>query len=339
MRDMPLADPPPELEEQVTEWVRGTWGPLFLARNLEVLNGHAGLTYAFEVISGDNLVVDSLVLRLAPPGVRAKGSADVLHQVVPLQMLRSAGFPVAELRYWGDDQKWFGAPYLVVRRVNGHTVGLEEGDPPTRDDFLTAARALGHLHQSLPIEDLTHWEEPRSFEQEIKTWDRALEKTGESTWRTLASQVRGALLDETSELFTLGLCHGDFQFSNLLFEHHEISAVLDWELAGIGPQLSDLGWFMTINDQNSWAHHVALDGRPSDADICDEYERAFGSSVPAGQVSFACAAAAYKFAIIAGFNLHLHRTGRRVDEHWEHLEPSIPKLLTRSLEHLSSRVS
>jgi len=329
-----MSDFPSALHDQVRAWVEETYGSAFESRNLETLNGHAGLTFAFEVLGPDQIVIDALVLRLAPIGVRLKGPADVLRQVVPLRLLHRADFPVPELRFWGDDPKWFGTPYLISHREGGYAVGLEEGISPSREDFLEAARTLGRLHRSVNMAEIQGWQAPRDWVQEVNAWDTALDKVGDTKWRSHATEVRERLLAACSDAFNVGLCHGDYQFSNLLFDRGQVCAVLDWELAGVGPQLLDLGWFLTINDQSSWAHRVALDDRPTDAQIRHAYEEAFGSKVDDADVHFACAVAAYKFAIITGFNLYLHRTGRRIDAHWEHLEMSIPRLLSRSIERL-----
>ena len=46
------------------------------------------------------------------------------------------------------------------------------------------------------------------------------------------------------------------------------------------------------------------------------------------------ALAAYKFAIISGFNLSLHRRGKRDDPLWETSKLSMEPLVTRALELL-----
>jgi hypothetical protein len=48
------------------------------------------------------------------------------------------------------------------------------------------------------------------------------------------------------------------------------------------------------------------------------------------------ALAGYKFAAISGFNLMLHRRGKRPDPYWERLESSIPRLFERGLEVLET---
>ena len=37
-------------------------------------------------------------------------------------------------------------------------------------------------------------------------------------------------------------CHGDFHYANILWKNNEITAVLDWELAGIGNKEFDIAW-------------------------------------------------------------------------------------------------
>lgn len=42
----------------------------------------------------------------------------------------------------------------------------------------------------------------------------------------------------------IGFCHGDFHYANLLWQDEQISAILDFELAGYGDQDFDLAWAM-----------------------------------------------------------------------------------------------
>lgn len=36
--------------------------------------------------------------------------------------------------------------------------------------------------------------------------------------------------------------HGDFHYANLLWQNGQISAILDWELAGLGSREFDMAW-------------------------------------------------------------------------------------------------
>ena len=62
------------------------------------------------------------------------------------------------------------------------------------------------------------------------------------------------------------------------------------------------------------------------------YTEAYGDPLP--DLRWFRALAAYKFAIITGFNLGLHRRGKRPDPTWEHTALSQTTLIDRALELL-----
>ncbi|HKC51857.1 MAG TPA: phosphotransferase family protein, partial [Myxococcota bacterium] len=66
---------------------------------------------------------------------------------------------------------------------------------------------------------------------------------------------------------------------------------------------------------------------PAD-ELVELYERAWGE--PLADVAWFRALAAYKFAIITGLNLGLHRRGKRHDPLWEVTGKSIVPLLERA---------
>jgi aminoglycoside phosphotransferase (APT) family kinase protein len=329
--------PPPGLDNRLRAWAEAHYGEGAAVVDLVVLPGHAGLTYGFSVLDSDGAHVERLVLRVPPEGVRREGNTDVLRQVPVIEALDEAGVPVAPVRFASEDERWFGVPYLMIAWKSGRTVGIDEGgEPPASAHFHAAVRTLGALHDVSWEQRLSDWSASRSYRDEIYAWDRALEKSGDSAWRAAADRVRHMLVGSVPPSPVIGILHGDYQFSNLLFDGADLVAVLDWEISGIGPQLLDLGWFLVINDQQSWAHRVALAARPPDEELRRVYEVAAGRTVDDGEVDFAKALAAYRFAVIAGLNLWLHRSGRRVDDHWELIGPSIPVLLNRALEDLRS---
>ncbi|MGN1208525.1 MAG: phosphotransferase family protein [Christensenellales bacterium] len=41
-------------------------------------------------------------------------------------------------------------------------------------------------------------------------------------------------------------CHGDFHYANILWKNKHISAILDWELAGIGNKEFDVAWALFV---------------------------------------------------------------------------------------------
>jgi aminoglycoside phosphotransferase (APT) family kinase protein len=328
--------PPPGLAGRLDAWAKATYGDGATTRGLQVLPGHAGLTYGFAIVDATGAVTEELVLRLPPAGVRRQGNTDVLRQAPLIDALDRAGVPVAPVRFASDDEQWFGVPYLAVARMPGRTVSIDTGaEPPSQGHFDAAVRTLAKLHAVAWERELADWSAPRSYGVEVRSWDRAIEKAGPADWRDAADRVRTALIAAAPDSPRVGILHGDYQFSNLLFEGENLVAVLDWEISGIGPQLLDLGWFLVINDQRSWAHEVALDTRPGDEELRRTYGEAAGHDVDQIEFGYAKAVAAYRFAAIAALNLSLHRSGRRVDEHWELIAPSIPILLARAGDDLA----
>ena len=67
--------------------------------------------------------------------------------------------------------------------------------------------------------------------------------------------------------------------------------------------------------------------------LVQHYEQAWGEQLP--DLSWYRALAAYKFALISGFNLMLHRRGKRDDPLWEETRYSMDTLIARALQLLS----
>ena len=158
--------------------------------------------------------------------------------------------------------------------------------------------------------------EPIPLEHEITRWDRFIERAADPALLAGAPELRQLLLDRRPATVDVGLAHGDFQFTNLYYSRAgELQAVLDWELCTIGPTLMDVGWIATFTDPAAWAHEGAIpDGVPDADELVAQYADAAGTALT--DLDWFRALAAYKFAIITGFNLGLHRRGKRPDSLW-----------------------
>ncbi len=334
---------PKELEEQLLPFCRAMTGdPGVTVSNVEVLPGHAGFSYGFTVAhkSESKSQSDSFVLRLPPPGVKLEGTADVLRQVRVLGALQGSPVPVVPVRWSGDDPRWFGRPYFVVPMLDGDTLRMAPGEWGANLDAATlrkmatqAVTALAALHQLDWEQTVPEWGPPLEPEADIVRWDRFWERAADPDHVRLGPELRKRLLSRLPERPKAGVVHGDFQWTNLFYSDERLLAVIDWELVGVGPVLNDLGWLMVFSDRDSWAHESRSEAAiPSPAELGAMYADA--SAGDPGDVAWYRALAGYKFAIIGGFNLMLHRRGKRDDPHWEELAPSIPRLLERALEVL-----
>jgi len=295
--------------------------------------GHAGVSFGFEVHADG--VTSRHVLRMPPPGVRHEGPSDVLRQAAVLRALAPTPVPVAPVSWAGDDPRWFGRPYLVTEWLAGSTLSLERGGtlPPGLGAEAAAEQAtavLAALH-GLDAARLLPTFEPASAVDDVLRWDRFAGRAADPAMVALAPTVRERLLAAPPRSSRRGLRHGDFQWSNLLFDGGRLVAALDWELASLGPVLHDLGWLCVFSDPESWRLEGMWSATAAPAGLAELYA---GHGGDVDDLPWHRALAGYTFAIIGAFNLMLHRRGKRVDPHYELLAPSVPRLLERALEVL-----
>lgn len=303
---------------------------------LAPLGGHAGFTFGFTLRRAGG--EEQLVLRLAPPGARAEGPADVERQGRLLRALAETPVPVAPVRFLGGAESPFGRPFHIVARLPGDTVrAWEERTPPEAalarmaDAGLSALVALHRLDWRRVAAAHGPPLDPR---EDVERWDGLCERSADPELLALAPRVRRLLLERAPPAPRIGLFHGDFQWSNLLFAGERLVAVLDWELAAVGPVLNDLGWLAVFSDPGSWSCQgpPVVPPVPGPDELVARYRELDGSDP--GELAWYRALAGYKFAAITGFNLMLHRRDKRRDALWELLAPSTPRLLERALEVL-----
>ncbi len=308
---------------------------------VEPAPGHAGFSYFFDVSSRG--ATDRYVIRFPPPGVKREGTADVMRQVRALQALEGTDVPRAPLVWWGEDLEWFGTPYFVTRRLAGRVLTreghgwLKETPPEMRRRMAEQAMtALARIHRVDWQQRAASLGPPLDLAIDVMRWERFRERAAEPEAMALGPKVRDRLLERLPGKARIGMFHGDYQWSNFLYgADGTLLAVLDWELVGIGAVLNDLGWILTFSDPQAWALPDALFGAgllPEPEDLLKMYARASGSEPT--DVAWFRALSAYKFAVITGFNLMLHRRGKRHDPEWEVLKDSMQTLLAYALKHL-----
>lgn len=337
------------LEAQLKAWAAAHYDPGASVRDVETMPGHAGLSFGFTVVHADG--EESLVMRVPPKGVRRKGNTDVIRQVPLLQALQRAGLPVAQVRWWSEDEQWFEVPFFMVERLPGTTFASRGATGPAPDPIVVAGvfeqaiDALVAIHKFDWRKELDGWEEIRPLSDEIAYWRPILDKAGASDlipkdWMALGTEVGDLLLAQLPADPPLGLFHGDYQTANLLFRfggpgvRPELLAVIDWEISGLGGQRLDLGWFLMMNDPASWAGGAFVGGGPDLDVLADRYQEGLGERV--ADVNWYRAMSGYRFGVISCLNVKLHRAGQRHDPEWERIAESVPALFGRAAELLRS---
>lgn len=332
---------PAELTQRLTAFARAHTGDAAATvSEIEVMPGHAGFSWGctFHAHGGS----ERLVLRLPPPGVRLVGNADILRQGRIVAALAGTAVPVAPVRWTGDDDRWFGRPYLFVRFLPGRTLVLSGDDqrpdldaPTLRAMARNTTHALAALHRLAWTRVLPDLGPPMSLADEVARCDYLFGKTAVPDLVRAAPALKDRLLERMPVAPRIGISHGDFQWSNLLYRSDgSVVAVIDWELAGIGATGIDIGWLLVFSDRNSWEGRFRSSvPLPPPEEIGAMYAEALGEPVP--DIAWYRAFAGYRFGLIGGFNLMLHRRGKRIDPLYEEMVPSIPRLLERGLEVLA----
>ncbi len=247
-----------EVETGLRAFIVDQIGSAARLENLLESDGHAGLTFLFEVCDAGG-ATSAYVIKLPPKGVKLKGNTDVYRQAPLLRALKADGLPVPEVPWAYQDNPWFEVPFIVMERLPGRTFFVWD---PSPDLPLGATRCaqmweqctlwLARLHGFDWRSRLDGWEQPASLEREITRWERIYAQAPEAAWIKAAEATERALLDSLPDGTPVGLFHGDYQPGNCLYQDGALSGIIDWELSGIGAQLLDVGWLSMIVDPLMW---------------------------------------------------------------------------------------
>ena len=328
-----------EVTAQLTKLVRAKTGDAGArAHSLETLPGHAGFSYSFILARSTEGATPAgkFVVRIAPPGVKISGPADIVRQARVMASLADTPVAVPPIIWYGDEPEFFDRPYFVGGFVEGFKLG--ESQLPLAD-LKRLARAgiatMAALHNVAWEPRRDAWGAPFALSDELKRLDYLLDRdTLDPAVVARGPELRERLRSSLPAGTRIGCVHGDFQWSNVLFDEERVVALIDWEISLVGATLLDLGWICFFSDPQSW---VGTDVRGSllNADeIVDAYAEAAGFPVSIPEVRWFRAFAGYRFGVITCFNLMLHRRGKRHDPLWEETALSAPRMFERGLELL-----
>jgi aminoglycoside phosphotransferase (APT) family kinase protein len=289
--------------------------------------GHSGFTYYVDV--GGRRAV----LRLPPPGARIAGPADIPRQGRIMRALHDQGLPAPEILALSDEPVVDGRPFVLMALVDGIRI---EAVGPDADPEQLAGSALDVLKrlQSLPRErtGIGH-EEPMPLGGELARWAWLMERAPEDLTQR-APGLAAMLAERVPEERPPVLVHGDYHYGNMLFREARVVAVLDWEIAELGQPLLDLACQCVVAVTSRVAvDSVAIPGGGS-VDVPVEWllER-YGA--PSDEFDWYLALTFYKYASIFGYNLMLHRRGKRPDPTYEDRAPAIPAFIEEGIKLLT----
>jgi len=293
----------------------------FTVQSIDAIpEGHSGFTYFVTAETG------SYVLRLPPPGARIAGPADVVRQGHIMSALHQAGLPTPAIRMMSTDPVVDGRPFILMERVEGTRIEPTAQRENAMDIARSAVTVLKRLH-ALPLARTGIGDEdPVGLQAEMMRWGMLMQRAPEEL-TTRSGELGGLLAAHVPPERPPTLVHGDYHYGNMLFRGHEVAAVLDWEIAEIGQPLLDLGCLCIIAIRRKYQ------GAPNPGGAIDvSMEQLYDLyGVEAEEMRWFAAMSLYKYASIFGYNLMLHRKGRRPDPMYERLTDTIVGMIDEGI--------
>lgn len=299
------------------------WDSPRITRLDPIPEGHSGFTYWVTVSNGN--AENRYVLRLSPPGARPTGSADVARQGRIMAALHDAGLPVPAIPAVSSKPVIDGRPYVLMEEVAGDRIEIAAGREEPINLAASAIAVLKRIHAApVPATGIGD-EEVVPLTGELARWGWLMERAAPGPtvrWQALAVRLAAASPPERPPT----LVHADYHMGNMLFRAAEVATVLDWEIAELGQPLIDLGCLCVVGSRR-WFGERSSPGGTLDLDI-EVFLELYG--VERKEFSWYIGFSLWKYASILGYNLMLHRKGRRLDPMYE--APSICATITAMID-------
>jgi aminoglycoside phosphotransferase (APT) family kinase protein len=286
--------------------------------------GHSGFTYFVSIDEGQG--ARRFVLRLPPPGARIAGPADVVRQGRIMAALHEAGLPTPAIPIITSDPVVDGRPFVLMDAVEGTRIETAGVEQRPLDIAASAVHVLKNIHGLALDRTGIGDEAPVGLEAEMLRWLWLMNRAPEEL-TARAGELGGRLAARVPAERRPTLVHGDYHYGNMLFRGPEVVAVLDWEIAQIGQPLLDLGCLCIVS------HRRKYEGAPNpggsiDVPVEDLY-RLYGANPE--EMRWYLAMSLYKYASIFGYNLMLHRRGKRPDPMYEGLTDTIVGMIDEGI--------
>lgn len=270
---------PEQLRSKLDRWLKDRTGDgEVIAVEIPSANGMSSETLLAEaVIDGHT---ERLVVRLAPQAdsnpIFPHYDLDAQFQLIA-HIAKTTAIPLPKLWWSEPDPEPLGAPFFVMSRIDGqvppdvmpYTFGswvTEADDEQRRAMVRNSVGVLAQIH-SAPL-DGADLEPPRDGEtplqahvrrtRELYDWASA-DGVGSPLIERAFAWVAENKPDESEPVLTWG----DARIGNIMYQDFAPVAVLDWEMAAIGPRELDIAWMIFLHrffqDLSAMA---GLDGLP-----------------------------------------------------------------------------
>lgn len=306
---------------QLTGWLAGKVGagaqPELSTLEIPQGSGFSNETILFDARWQENGQprTGSFVVRIKPTGRAVFPEYDLAFQVRCMRTIaKHTSIPVPTVPWLEEDASVLGQPFFVMDRIVGQ---VPSDNPPyammgwlaeaTPDDqarlFRNSIEVLGQLHRldwrGIGFDYLDRPEfGPTGMAQQLGYYRRYLPWASNGDTPALAADTF-AWLERSlpAELGPTVLNWGDARISNMMYREFAPVAVLDWEMATLGPGEVDLAWFLFLNDFLTEAVGLpGLPGFPGNDALVTQYERVVGR--PVRDLHYFTVWAAFRFTAV-----------------------------------------
>jgi aminoglycoside phosphotransferase (APT) family kinase protein len=238
---------------------------------------------------------ESLVARLPPAGDGLFPTYDLAAQARIQQALAATSIPVAPPLGVEDDRSWIGVPFLLMARVPGRVLDtqppfltggwLHESSPADQaalhDAFVDTLADIGRLDWAgLDAGFLTRRRGPgeSALNGELEWWDSYVRWAADGGGPPeVAAGLAWCRATRPAFEPAPSLLWGDVQLVNTVFDDSlRPAAILDWEMASIGPAEMDLGWFLALHAMTVATVGSDLPGFPDRQRTIERYQQRLG---------------------------------------------------------------
>lgn len=313
---------PQALKGRLEDWLASRLGSDTPVRVTDLdapeATGHSSETVMFDATRTRNgtTEVEHLVLRTAPGGHTVFPTYDLgLQYEVMLRVGAASGVPLPPLRWYESDPSWIGNEFFVMGRVEGRVPPdrlpytmqgwlLEESSPEQQRTLqLSGVEVLAELHAidwraaGLDLLDqrrhgATGLDQQLGFYEAFLEWGR-----GEHPHPRLHATARWLREHRPDPEPEPVLNWGDARIGNMMFVDHRPVAVLDWEMATLGPPQVDLAWWCLFERFFSAELDTPnLPGFLPMEDVVAHYEQVSGRTV--GDLGWYTVWAAHRYAVV-----------------------------------------
>jgi len=230
-----------------------------------------------------------MVVRL-PPLEPTFPDYDLGPQALVQNAVAASGVPAPAPAVSVTDPEWIGSSFLAMPRVVGDIPGPAPFFDPYVRDAGPALQRVMHDRLIDAVADIhaVDWEANDlgsalpgvRLRDAVERWVGYVEWSSEGDPLPALEQALDWCVRHVPGERAAVLLWGDVRMGNLVFDpERRLTAVLDWDLASLGPREMDLGWHFGLEFMMEELFGGRLPGFPGPAEALERYERRSGYEV------------------------------------------------------------